>query len=247
MIVNSTRGMAVQHIVVAMDGPAASGKSTVAGEVARRLGLLYFDTGVMYRAVAWAALARDIPIADEARVVALSEVLRIEVTPPAVADGRQYTVLADGHDITWEIRSDAVTRAVSPVSAYVGVRAAMTAQQRRIAAAGGMIMVGRDIGSVVLPDAPLKIYLDATPEERARRRYLETIARGLPADEAAILADLRRRDRIDSTRAAAPLSVAPGAVVIDTTDLSIAEVVERIVALIAATCDACASCGCQDG
>ncbi|MFH1084819.1 MAG: (d)CMP kinase [Chloroflexota bacterium] len=225
----------MKHIVVALDGPAASGKSTVAGLVAQRLGLLYFDTGVMYRAVAWAALARGIPIADEGCVVALSEALRIEVTPPTAEDGRQYTVLADGLDITWEIRSDAVNRAVSPVSAYVGVRAALTAQQRRIAAAGGLIMVGRDIGAVVLPDAPLKIYLDASAEERARRRYRETVARGLPADEAAILADLLRRDHIDSTRAAAPLSVAPGAVVIDTTYLSIAAVVERLAALIAAT------------
>ncbi|MBN1399726.1 MAG: (d)CMP kinase, partial [Anaerolineae bacterium] len=181
------------HTAIAIDGPAASGKSTVAGILAERLGYLYLDTGVMYRAVAWAALDRGIPIEDEAAVTQLAERLRIEVEPPWEQDGRPYTVLADGQDITWEIRSDAVNRAVSPVSAYRGVRLAMTEQQRRVAAQADVIMAGRDIGTVVLPEAPIKIYLDASLDERARRRQREMQARGLEACFQTVLKDLQRR------------------------------------------------------
>ena len=217
---------------ITIDGPAASGKSTIGELLARHLGYLYFDTGVMYRAVTWAALSRDIPIEDEAAVTALAEQLRIDVIPPTVDDGRQYTVLADGVDVTWAIRTAEVNADVSPVSAYPGVRRALVAQQRRVAEGGRVVMVGRDIGTVVLPDADFKLYLDASVEERAQRRWREVQARGERADYAPVLDSMRRRDEIDSHRAASPLRVADGAVVLDTTDLGIEEVlveVERLV------------------
>jgi len=194
----------------------------------------------MYRAVTWAALGRGISIEhDEAAVTRLAEMLLIEVVPPTVNDGRQYTVLADGCDITWAIRDPEVNRYVSPVSAYAGVRAALTRQQRRIGEAGGVVMVGRDIGTVVLPQAQLKIYLDATLEERARRRYRESRERGQPRDYAEVVEDLRRRDQIDSSREAAPLQVPDGAVVIDSTHLAVAQVVEQIEALALAIIHDC--------
>lgn len=217
---------------IAIDGPAASGKSTISGLLARRLGYVYFDTGVMYRAVTWAALVRGIAIWDEAGVTALAQQLQIDVVRPMVYDGRQYTVLADGQDVTWAIRQPAVNQGVSPVSAYPGVRAALTAQQRRIGQKGRIVMAGRDIGTVVLPDADLKIYLEASAEERAARRYREMMARGEPADYDAVLDSVRRRDEIDSGRDVAPLRAAKDAVVIDTTSLNVEQVLEKIVALV---------------
>jgi len=217
---------------IAIDGPAASGKSTIGELVARRLGYVYLDTGVMYRAVTWAALAHDIAIEDEAAVTALAEQLKIDIVLPTVDDGRQYTVLADGQDVTWEIRHPEVNQAVSPVSAYPGVREALSAQQRRIGHRGQIVMVGRDIGTVVLPDADLKIYLDATLRERAHRRYRETLARGEPANYRQVLASVRLRDKIDSERAAAPLRPADDAVVVDTTLLSVEQVLDQVMALV---------------
>jgi cytidylate kinase len=221
-----------QPSTIAIDGPAASGKSTIGALLAERLGYLYFDTGVMYRAVTWVALARDVAVEDEDAVTALAERLRIDVLRPTVDDGRQYTVLADGQDVTWEIRRPEVERGVSPVSAYPGVRAALTSQQRRIGRQGRIVMVGRDIGTVVMPDAELKIYLDATVAERAGRRYREMLDRGEPADYDAVLAAVRRRDEIDSSRVLAPLAVAEDAVVIDTTPLGIDQVLERVLSLV---------------
>jgi cytidylate kinase len=221
-----------QPSTIAIDGPAASGKSTIGALLAERLGYLYFDTGVMYRAVTWVALARDVAVEDEEAVTTLAERLRIDVVRPTVDDGRQYTVLADGEDVTWEIRRPEVERGVSPVSAYPGVRAALTTQQRRIGRQGRIVMVGRDIGTVVMPDAELKIYLDATVDERAGRRYREVIDRGDPADYDAVLAAVRRRDEIDSSRLLAPLAVAEDAVVIDTTPLGVDQVLERVLALV---------------
>ena len=217
---------------IAIDGPAASGKSTVGKRVADRLGYLYFDTGVMYRAVTWASLERGIPISDEIAVTRLAQELHIDVTRPTLDDGRQYTVLVDGVDVTWDIRRPEVDAQVSPVSAYPGVRAALTAQQRRIGAMGRVVMVGRDIGTVVMPDADLKVYLDAAVEERARRRYREILARGGQADFEEVLRGMAQRDAIDSSRATAPLCAAPDAVVIDTTHMAIDEVVEAIMALV---------------
>ena len=217
---------------IAVDGPAASGKSTIGGLLAERLGYLYFDTGVMYRAVTWLAIEQGIPVDDEPAVNSLAERLQIDVVRPTVDDGRQYTILADGQNVTWEIRRPEVDMGVSPVSAYAGVRAALTAQQRRIAQKGRIVMVGRDIGTVVLPDADLKIYLDATLQERADRRYRETLARGEAADFDRVLASVQRRDEIDSGRALAPLRVAHDAIVIDTTAMGIQEVLERVLALV---------------
>jgi cytidylate kinase len=217
---------------IAIDGPAASGKSTIGELLARNLGYLYFDTGVMYRAVTWAALTRDVPIEDEVGVTALAERLCIDVVSPTVDDGRQYTVLADDVDVTWAIRTPGVNGGVSPVSAYAGVRRALVAQQRRVAAGRPVVMVGRDIGTVVLPDADFKLYLDASVEERARRRWREMRARGEDADYERVLASLHRRDGIDSSRAASPLRVADDAVVLDTTDLGIEAVLAEVERLI---------------
>ncbi len=214
---------------ITIDGPVASGKSTIGYLLAQKLGYLYLDTGAMYRAVTWAALTRGVSVEDEAAVTALAEELHIDITRPTVDDGRQYTVLADGEDVTWDIRRPEVDASVSVVSAYPGVRRAMVAQQRRIATAGRVVMVGRDIGSVVLPDADLKLYLDAAPQERARRRWLERQARGESVTYEEVLAMMLRRDEIDSHRAVSPLRVPDGAVVIDTTGLTIDEVLALIL------------------
>jgi cytidylate kinase len=172
---------------ITIDGPAASGKSTVGEALAERLGYLYFDTGVMYRAVTWAALQQGVELQDERAVTSLAERLHIDVVPPGVDDGRQYTVLADGVDVTWAIRRPEVDANVSLVSTYGGVRTALVRQQRRIAHGCCIVMVGRDIGSVVLPDADSKIYLDASVEERARRRWLENQARGQETEYESVL------------------------------------------------------------
>jgi cytidylate kinase len=222
------------RIKIAIDGPAASGKSTIGCILAEKLGYLYLDTGVMYRAVTWAALDRGVPIEDEEAVTRLAETVTIEVIPATVEDGRQYSILANGRDITWEIRSPDVNRYVSPVSAYQGVRRALTQQQRRIARDGGVVMVGRDIGTVVLPDAEVKLYLDASLEERSQRRYLEYQQRGQCVTIDEVRENVMLRDRIDSTRDTAPLRPAEDAIVIDTTSMSITEVVERTEAIVRA-------------
>ncbi len=226
------RSIKAMPSMIAIDGPSASGKSTIGGLLARELGYLYFDTGVMYRAVAAVALARGVRVDDADAVTALAESVRIEVTAPTVDDGRDVTVLVDGQDITRELRRPDVEKAVSPVSAYPGVREAMRLQQRRIGEAGRIVMVGRDIGTVVLPDADLKIYLDAAPTERARRRYVERLARGENVELEQVLADIRRRDAYDSSRQHAPLAAAPDAVLVDSTGLTIAQVLERVKGLI---------------
>lgn len=217
---------------IAIDGPAASGKSSAGEALAERLDYLYFDTGVMYRAVTRVALDRNVAIADEAGVTALAQQVQIDVQPPTLADGRQYTVLADGEDVTWSIRRPEVDRNVSAVSAYAGVRAALTAQQRRIAGRGRVVMVGRDIGTVVMPDADLKIYLDASVEERARRRWREEQDRGNARPYPDVLADMKRRDAIDSTRKVAPLRAAADAVIVDSTNRSIDDVIDFVLRLV---------------
>jgi cytidylate kinase len=217
--------------VITIDGPAASGKSTLGKNLAETLGYLYFDTGVMYRAVTWVALQRGISIEDEAAITDLAESLPIDVHTPSVADGRAYDVWVDGDDVTWHIRQPEVEANVSEVSAYPGVRRALTAQQRRIGLRGRVVMVGRDIGTVVVPEAALKIYLDASAEERARRRYLELRARGEQADQLEILRAMRARDYIDSTRDMAPLRPAEDAVILDSDGLDADQVLARAIAL----------------
>ena len=186
----------------------------------------------MYRAVTWAALQRKIEIGDEAAISRLAEALSIDIQPPSQADGRACDVLADGQDVTWETRRPEVDANVSPVSAYAGVRAALTAQQRRIGLRGRVVMVGRDIGTVVLPEADLKIYLDASAQERAHRRYAELIQRGEAADYDQILAVIQRRDQIDSTRLVAPLRAAQDAIVIDSDALDADQVLQLVQRLV---------------
>lgn len=214
--------------IIAIDGPAASGKSTVAERLAKELGYLFFDTGIMYRAVTLAALEQLHAVDDEAQVTQLAESVQIDVDPASVSDGRLCDVLLDGRDVTWLIRSAQVDANVSQVSAYPGVRQAMTVQQRRIGKRGSVVMVGRDIGTVVLPEADLKVFLDASVEERARRRYVENQERGRQSDYEEILASMKRRDAIDSSRAVAPLKPADDAVILNTDGLSIEEVIDRL-------------------
>ena len=217
--------------IIAIDGPAASGKSTLGLRLANALGYLFFDTGIMYRAVTWLALQRGIDVRDEAAVAALAEKTQIEVAPASRPDGRAGDVLVEGTDITWETRLPEVEANVSIVSAYRGVRSALSQQQRRIGQRGHIVMVGRDIGTVVLPEADLKIYLDASAEQRAKRRYDEIIARGAQADYNEILSKVIERDRIDSTRDVAPLKAAEDAIVLDSDKLDADEVFERVLAL----------------
>lgn len=218
--------------IIAIDGPAASGKSTLGQKLAEHLGYLFFDTGVMYRAVTWAALNRGIPVEDEEAVTRLAEEVDLDVRPPSVQDGRAFDILLDDQDITWEIRRTEVDANVSVVSAYPGVRKALTAQQRRIGQRGQVVMVGRDIGTVVLPEADLKVYLDASVEERARRRTDELLERGEPADYEAILRSMKQRDAIDTSRAVSPLKPAQDAVILDSDRLNSGQVLERVLELV---------------
>ncbi len=214
--------------IIAIDGPAASGKSTIGKRLADDLGYLFFDTGVMYRAVTWIALQRGVDVNDEPAVTRLAVEIPIDVAPVSKMDGRACDVLVEGVDITWEVRRPEVDANVSVVSAYPGVRQALSQQQRRIGQRGRVVMVGRDIGTVVLPEADLKIYLDASARERARRRYKEIIARGEQADFKEILSKVRARDQIDSTRAVAPLRPAEDAIIIDSDKMSADQVFARI-------------------
>jgi cytidylate kinase len=218
--------------IIAIDGPAASGKSTIGLRLANALDYVFFDTGVMYRAITWLALERGIDVHEEAAVTALAEETQIDVAPASKSDGRACDVLVNGRDITPETRTRKVDANVSIVAAYRGVRRALSRQQRRVGQRGKIVMVGRDIGTVVLPEADLKIYLDATAEERARRRYDEIIAQGGKTDYEGILKRVMERDRIDSTRDVAPLKAAEDAVVLDSDKLTADEVFEQILALV---------------
>lgn len=216
---------------IAIDGPASSGKSTIGVRLAERLGYLFFDTGIMYRAVTLAVIREGIDINDEAEVTRLANCVHIDVRTPSVADGRKEDVLLNGEDVTWAIREPEVERWVSKISAYGGVRKAMTELQRQIGKRGKVVMVGRDIGTVVMPDADLKIYLDASLEERARRRYNELLQRGEAVRFEDILNGLKQRDRIDSSRDIAPLKPAEDAVILNTDGLSVEEVLSKVFEL----------------
>lgn len=223
---------------VALDGPSGSGKSTVARGVARRLGWRYVDTGATYRAVTLAVLRSAVDLADHGAVADVAR--RCEVSLSTDPD-RPGTVL-DGTDVSAEIRGPAVTAAVSAVSAVPAVRALLVDLQRSLAGTEGAVAEGRDIAAVVLPDAAVKVYLDASPEERARRRAGDqdagVSAGARTADDAhlhrAVAADLARRDALDAGRAVSPLSVADGAVVLDSSRLSADDVVERVLDLVRA-------------
>jgi cytidylate kinase len=183
--------------VITIDGPAASGKSTLGELLARRLGYIYFDTGVLYRALALLALRREIELDDAEALANLARQVVLEVLPPTVDDGRQNTVLADGEDLTPHLRDVEVERAVSRVAGYPEVRTALRDQQRAIGLRGKVVMVGRDIGSVVMPDAEYKLFLEAPIEERARRRQADLARRGTEMALSAVAEDLERRDEQD--------------------------------------------------
>jgi len=223
-------------MIIAIDGPAGSGKSTVAKLVARELGFAYLDTGAMYRAVGWRALELGLELTDEAAVarIAQTEAIEFGYEPGEPLPSK---VMIGGRDVTRQIRTPEADKAVTPTSALPAVREALTAQQRVIGRSADTVMEGRDIGTVVFPDAELKVFLTASPEERAARRVKQNVEKGLGAadpaatDYRAILADIVRRDEADSTRATAPLKPAADSVALDTTGLAIDEVTARIVEL----------------
>ena len=217
--------------IIALDGPAASGKSTLGRILADSLGYLFFDTGIMYRAITWIALQRNLDLRDESVITELAKKAQIDIRPPSQADGRPCDVILGERDVTWEMRNDEVDANVSVVSAYAGVRQALSEQQRRIGMRGRVVMVGRDIGTVVLPQADLKIYLDASAEERAKRRFDEIIARGEKADYDEILRKVIERDRIDSTRAVAPLRPAEDAIIINSDKMNAEQVFAHVMEL----------------
>jgi CMP/dCMP kinase len=214
-----------QPSVITIDGPAGSGKSTLGELLARQLGYLYFDTGIMYRALALAALQHSYDLADSMALATLADTLRITVLPPTVDDGRQYTVLIDDQDCTWDLRSPTVDQHVSLVARYPAVRTALIRQQRRIGRQGRIVMVGRDIGTIVMPDAGLKLYLEASLAERARRRLADQQARGRRASLTDVQAELARRDELDRH----VLPAADDALVLQTDALSPAELCDHVL------------------
>lgn len=217
---------------IAVDGPAGSGKSTISFAVAQRIGYLFVDTGAFYRAVTLLALERNLDPHDSERVVRLARDIRLDMTPDLAADGRQYTCIADGRDITPHIHSPEVDAHVSVVAANPGVRAAMLGAQRALAARGQVIMAGRDIGTVVLPDADLKLFIDASLDKRAERRYHQRVENGETASLDSIREGLRQRDTIDSQRDVAPLLRAPDAVYLDTSDLTLEQAIDAAYAIV---------------
>jgi CMP/dCMP kinase len=218
----------MRKLIIAIDGPVGSGKSTVARRVAGLLGYTYLDSGAMYRAVAWKALRDGIPLDSPALLEALASRVRIDL---ALRGGKLHVIL-DGEDITDWIRTPEVSHAASVVAVVPGVRHPMVAEQRRAGANGGVVMEGRDIGSVVFPHADLKIYLDASPEVRADRRWRELHEKGDASDPMLVLAGVRERDRRDSERETSPLVRAADAVIVDNTAMD-AEETARVIVLLA--------------
>jgi CMP/dCMP kinase len=214
-----------QSTVITIDGPAASGKSTLGELLARHLGYLYFDTGILYRALTYLALRHEVPVDDPHALAELARTATLDVLPPTVDDGRQYTVLADGEDITWQLRTVEVERNVSRVSAYTEVRAALRERQRAIGLRGRVVMVGRDIGTVVMPDAGCKLYLDAPLAERARRRHTDQLRQGGELPLNTVADDLRRRDSLDQRNTFVP----DDAIILDTEGMSPEEEVAYIL------------------
>ena len=215
----------MSRLIVAIDGPAGAGKSTVARMVGRRLGLLFLDTGAMYRAVTWKALTEGVPLDDAEAMTRLARNSQIELLPSDAGD----RVRIDGQDVTEAIRSPEVTRHVSQVAAHAGVREVLVERQRELGKSGDVIAEGRDIGTVVFPQASVKIFLVASPMERARRRAKDLEAMGQDVDLDALAAEIARRDAYDSSRAVSPLKPAPDAIHLDTDAMTREQVVERIL------------------
>lgn len=219
---------AARPLVVAVDGPSGSGKSSVCREVASRLGLRYLDTGAMYRAVTWAALERGLDLADQAAVADLARSVRLEVSTDPTAP----TVSVDGVDVTAAIRETHISAAVSAVATNLGVREVLVRQQQALAAVGGVVVEGRDITTVVAPNAPVRILLTASPEARLARRALDVHGHASDDALAATRDQVLRRDRDDAT-VAAFLEASSGVVELDTSDLTFEEVVETVLAVVA--------------
>ena len=217
--------------VIAIDGPSAAGKSTVGTLLARSLGYPFLDTGAMYRAITWASLNRGIDLSDEDALGELAHSVSVTIGPPAPISIEPCTVFVDGQDVTPHLRRPEVEAAVSLVSRVPEVRRALVKIQRRLAGRRPVVMAGRDIGTVVLPKADLKVYLVASLEERTRRRQRELAALGQRVTEAEVLRDLARRDAIDSRRSMSPLRPAADAIVIDSDGLTLEEVVEKVLSL----------------
>jgi CMP/dCMP kinase len=215
--------------VIAIDGPAASGKSSVAAAIADRADALMFDTGAVYRALTLAALRRGISPNDAEALGRLARELDITVVPPSANDGRQYDVRVDDEDVTWAVRDQAVDQSVSAVSAHAEVRRALLNLQRQIGRSGRVVMPGRDIGTVVMPDAELKVWLDASIDERARRRREELALRGIFLDTSELKSQMMERDRFDASRTEAPMEPAADALIVQTDGKSIEQVVNEIL------------------
>ena len=214
---------------IAIDGPASAGKSTIAKKVAEQLGYIYLDTGAMYRTLTYAALSNEVDLQDEEALHTLLKGIRITFL---TAENEMQRVFLNDEDVTDSIRSEEVTQNVSLVSSFAKVREEMVARQKSIARSGGVVMDGRDIGTVVLPDAEVKIFMTATAEERALRRYNENIAKGMTTSLEELAEDMKRRDHLDSTRSVSPLKKAEDAIVLDSTHLEIDEVVKQILGII---------------
>jgi len=220
-------------LTMTIDGPSAVGKNTIGILLAKHFGYRFLDTGAMYRALTWEALQRGIGLEDEEALTGLANETEITLMSSTSDDGH-CPVLVNGVDVTAETRRDDVEKGVSLVSKVAGVRKALVAKQRQLAREGKIVMAGRDIGTVVLPDAEMKIYLSASPEQRARRRYLELLRKNQFADYDRVLADLTRRDKIDSERAHAPLKPATDAHIVDTDGFSIDQVLAKVLHIIEA-------------